>query len=247
MKARPSGLLLALLAVLAIGALAKPERPAPRPTAPPAVGVEPDTAPAPGDGPPVAPAPRMAAVETKAEPTEPPATPAALARRAATVNVSSGRVRAGPSLEARQIGSLPRGAKVAIVGTVGEWLSIEATAQRVIGWMHQSTLALGSAEQPERSRSATAGRQGSDTSRPAPAPLATAAPRGPSDSDIRQAIIRQSIASDYGSCPCPYHVDRGGRQCGGRSAYSKPGGRSPICYAKDVTPAMIARFRSASR
>lgn len=54
-----------------------------------------------------------------------------------------------------------------------------------------------------------------------------------SDADV-QRQIRQSIASYSGSCPCPYSVDRGGRRCGGRSAYSRPGGSAPICYASDV-------------
>lgn len=38
------------------------------------------------------------------------------------------------------------------------------------------------------------------------------------DSEIRQAIIRESIARYSGSCPCPYSVDRGGRRCRGRCA-----------------------------
>ncbi|RWK45425.1 MAG: SH3 domain-containing protein, partial [Mesorhizobium sp.] len=31
-----------------------------------------------------------------------------------------------------------------------------------------------------------------------------------------------------GRCDCPYDLMRNGRLCGGRSAYSKPGGRSPV-------------------
>ena len=31
-------------------------------------------------------------------------------------------------------------------------------------------------------------------------------------------------------CDCPYDIDRAGRRCGRRSAYSKPGGRAPVCY-----------------
>ncbi len=54
-----------------------------------------------------------------------------------------------------------------------------------------------------------------------------------SASEVQRAI-RQSIASYSGSCPCPYSVDRAGRRCGGRSAYSKPGGAAPLCYAADV-------------
>ncbi|BAZ18416.1 hypothetical protein NIES4071_103010 (plasmid) [Calothrix sp. NIES-4071] len=39
--------------------------------------------------------------------------------------------------------------------------------------------------------------------------------------------IRESIS---GSCECPYDTDRRGRRCGGRSAYSRPGGSAPACY-----------------
>src|SRR5262245_4648626 len=64
-----------------------------------------------------------------------------------------------------------------------------------------------------------------------------------SDADIKQAIIRASIASYRGNCPCPYNTDRAGRRCGGRSAYSRPGGASPICYEKDVTQKMVDDYR----
>lgn len=42
--------------------------------------------------------------------------------------------------------------------------------------------------------------------------------------------IRESLT---GSCSCPYDFDKAGRSCGGRSAYSRPGGSSPICYQDD--------------
>lgn len=64
-----------------------------------------------------------------------------------------------------------------------------------------------------------------------------------SDEEIRKLLIQQSIAGYSGSCPCPYNVDRGGRRCGKRSAYIRPGGRSPLCYSKDVTAEMIKRYR----
>lgn len=63
------------------------------------------------------------------------------------------------------------------------------------------------------------------------------------DAQVKQAIIRQSIASYSGSCPCPYSTARNGSRCGRRSAYSRPGGASPICYASDVTPAQVAAYR----
>jgi hypothetical protein len=66
-----------------------------------------------------------------------------------------------------------------------------------------------------------------------------------SDAEIRKELVRRSIALYPGSCPCPYNMDRGGRRCGGRSAYSRPGGRSPVCYDSDVTQGMVERFREA--
>lgn len=48
-----------------------------------------------------------------------------------------------------------------------------------------------------------------------------------------QAEINRSIASYKGSCPCPYSVDRAGRKCGRRSAYSRAGGARPLCYPSD--------------
>lgn len=64
-----------------------------------------------------------------------------------------------------------------------------------------------------------------------------------SDAEIRQAIIRESISNYPGPCACPYNVMRNGRSCGRRSAYSKPGGYSPICYEADVTQDMVRQYR----
>ena len=62
------------------------------------------------------------------------------------------------------------------------------------------------------------------------------------DAEIKQAIIAESIARYKGSCPCPYNADRAGRRCGARSAYTRPGGASPLCYEKDVTQKMVGRL-----
>ena len=64
-----------------------------------------------------------------------------------------------------------------------------------------------------------------------------------SDAQIRRAIIQASIRAYPSSCPCPYSVDRAGRRCGGRSAYSRPGGYAPKCYPDDVTAADIREWR----
>lgn len=68
-----------------------------------------------------------------------------------------------------------------------------------------------------------------------------------SDAQIRQSIIRDSIAAYPGPCACPYNRTRNGSACGGRSAYSRPGGHAPICYPRDVTQAQIADYRRARR
>ncbi len=67
-----------------------------------------------------------------------------------------------------------------------------------------------------------------------------------SDSEIKQKIIDQSIRNYSGSCACPYNTDRAGRKCGKRSAYSKPGGASPICYPGDVSADMIKNYRESN-
>lgn len=64
------------------------------------------------------------------------------------------------------------------------------------------------------------------------------------DAAIRQKIVRASIESYPGNCPCPYNTDRAGRGCGRRSAYSRPGGYSPKCYASDVTAAEVQGYRA---
>ncbi|MQB22581.1 hypothetical protein DXT90_18310 [Agrobacterium tumefaciens] len=63
-----------------------------------------------------------------------------------------------------------------------------------------------------------------------------------SPSIIIQRIIAESIAGYPGTCACPYSTDRRGRKCGNRSAYSKPGGYAPICFAGDVTKSMIEAY-----
>lgn len=67
------------------------------------------------------------------------------------------------------------------------------------------------------------------------------------DQRDRQAMIAESIRNYSGNCPCPYNSDRAGRSCGQRSAYSKPGGASPLCYPGDISDAMLARWRERQR
>jgi hypothetical protein len=66
-----------------------------------------------------------------------------------------------------------------------------------------------------------------------------------SDAQIKQILIDESIAAYSGNCPCPYSTMSNGRKCGRRSAYSRPGGEAPLCYAKDVTAEMVQAYREA--
>jgi hypothetical protein len=68
-----------------------------------------------------------------------------------------------------------------------------------------------------------------------------------SDAQVRQQIIRQSIAAYPGPCACPYNVDRAGRSCGRRSAYSRPGGHAPLCYPRDVSQEEVQAWRQSRR
>lgn len=63
------------------------------------------------------------------------------------------------------------------------------------------------------------------------------------------AILIQASRDQYHAtgrpCACPDDRMRNGSACGGRSAHSRPGGAAPLCYAADVTPAMIEAYRKA--
>jgi len=60
------------------------------------------------------------------------------------------------------------------------------------------------------------------------------APGSLPDAEIALLLLKASRAAYPGNCPCPDDRDRAGRRCGGRSAYSRPGGYAPLCYPHDV-------------
>lgn len=51
----------------------------------------------------------------------------------------------------------------------------------------------------------------------------------PTEPDSQDALtpIRAPLT---GKCDCPYDYTTNGKVCGERSAYSRPGGRDPVCY-----------------
>jgi hypothetical protein len=68
-----------------------------------------------------------------------------------------------------------------------------------------------------------------------------------SDAQVRELIVQESVGAYQASgrpCACPYNTMRNGAACGGRSAYSRPGGAAPICYPADVTDGQIKMWRT---
>jgi hypothetical protein len=63
------------------------------------------------------------------------------------------------------------------------------------------------------------------------------------DAQVRQQMIAESIAAYPGHCPCPYNLASNGSHCGKRSAWSKPGGYAPLCYAQDISDEMVRAWR----
>lgn len=154
------------------------------------------------------------------------------------VTANSLNVRRNPGTSSAIISKLSYGARVAVVSSNQQgWLEISQNSGEM-GWVFGKYISV------ETPVSAAAESQ--------------AAPRvrtisAPSSAEIRKSttvLIQQSIASYAGSCPCPYNRDRGGRRCGKRSAWSRPGGYSPICYDSDVSKGRLdsyfARLRGAT-
>ncbi len=112
--------------------------------------------------------------------------------------------------------SLPqsqKGTVVVVVGSRGAWRSVQYRGRA--GWVSSRYV---SRERPVL------------TSAPRPlSPVAQRrAARAVPENPRKGQPVRQGA---YGQgCDCPYDRMRNGRRCGGNSAWSRPGGRSPKCY-----------------
>ena len=128
------------------------------------------------------------------------------------------RLRAGPATYYDTYAVLPRGQRVQGRGD-SEWVQVTVPSLALRGYVASQYLTSECIEGEELTRATL------------------------SSDDIAGILMARSRSSYSGSCPCPYNTDRAGRRCGGRSAYSRPGGASPLCYRSDVTAQMITRFR----
>ena len=150
------------------------------------------------------------------------------------VTGSGVNLREGPSVSAQIKGQVLKGQRVVLLDQQGGWAKIlPAPDAASTVWMSAQYLA---------------------TTAPVAAPAVKAAPKrsvsAPSTRDVTRAradIIAQSTRAYQGSCPCPYSRNRAGRRCGKSSAWSRPGGASPICYESDVSPARLASYFARKR
>ncbi len=121
-------------------------------------------------------------------------------------------MRTEASLTARVSTVIGKGKRVNVVNYRSGWFSV--TYANRTGWISERYLAENPPPLPQN---------------PVSAPRIMAPPAANRAVSAHQS--GQPIRSPYvGTCDCPYDVMRNGRSCGGRSAYSRPGGRSPVCY-----------------
>jgi hypothetical protein len=138
------------------------------------------------------------------------------------VTATSLNVRAQPTTSSTVVATLPRGSRVRATGVDGVWLLIDLEGGRA-GWIRSDYVSTSQPTSPVQSAPAVTGARFNRH-------------------EVVRAIIEESLAFYPGNCPCPYNRDRAGRSCGARSAYSKPGGRSPLYYERDVTDRMIQEY-----
>jgi SH3-like domain-containing protein len=143
------------------------------------------------------------------------------------VAANSLNVRASPSVGSEVLLTASRGTQVLAVSQSNGWYEVQLSNGST-GWMSADYLS-----------DVAPAAQAEIATQPTPVPTPT---RQVDRGAAIKAIIAESLQYYSGSCPCPYNRDRGGRSCGARSAYSKPGGASPLCYPADVTEAMIANY-----
>lgn len=138
------------------------------------------------------------------------------------VDASSLRVRAGPTINTKQVWNLKRDQAVSTYQREGDWVFVKG--ERFSGWVHGGYLTPNKAKREAQ-------------------PVQQAKPKL-SNQKIINILISRSLGQYRRNCPCPYNSASNGSRCGKRSAYSRPGGASPLCYPSDISRGMIADYRS---
>ncbi len=121
-------------------------------------------------------------------------------------------MRTQPSTSSGIITTIDRGARVRVLNRRQGWFSVEY--QHRTGWVSEALLS----EDPPRAPSKPVSTPRITT----PSAVARTAPARRPGQPVRSPYV--------GTCDCPYDRMRNGRICGRTSAYSRPGGREPVCY-----------------
>lgn len=186
--------------------------------------------------PPVQTAYSLQPISTEVTPTAPSYTPASTAATSSaepTRLVVSGHdvsLRSGPGPKTKILDRLRRGSEVLELERETGWVKVRHPVTGIDGWVKASLVHSKdptAAEVPHEAR---------EEIRPPKAPVVAT-------SVIIARLLAESRTSYPGNCACPDDVDKRGHRCGARSAYSRPGGYAPLCYPRDVTAEMIAKYR----
>jgi SH3-like domain-containing protein len=146
------------------------------------------------------------------------------------VGASRLNVRSAPGATQSSIAILAKGSEVLVLEVREGWARIRTRDGKLRGWVSSNFL--------RKQRPVLVPAMPAFTE-----PNSLPVLKKPKKTVNREAVVREIIAFSIqtysGRCPCPYNTMRNGRRCGGNSAYSRPGGRAPICYPEDVTNQMI--------
>lgn len=151
------------------------------------------------------------------------------------VRGSSVALRNGPGKNYSILDRYEAGRELDAFDIDGEWTQVRDLLTQREGWISSALLSGAKPDLPKKEESKP---------KPDQTPSPSKTPPLLPDSLIIQRLIAASIANYPGSCPCPESRDRAGRRCGNRSAWARGGGYAPLCYANDITPAMITAFRN---
>lgn len=162
-----------------------------------------------------APATAKSAAPLRPSPLKASAQPSRAAPATHSVAANSLRVRGLPTTAAEVLTELPRGSMVTILASSDGW-GLVGLADGRQGWVSIEYLApLSSKATPPTTQE----------------PIQLFTP--PAKTKSKPAIGQPLRDAYVGTCDCPYDRKRNGARCGGTSAYSRPGGRSPACYVGD--------------
>ncbi|MGP1354547.1 MAG: SH3 domain-containing protein [Parasphingopyxis sp.] len=141
------------------------------------------------------------------------------------------RCREAPTTSSNILSTLTRGQRVSVIEIQSGWALIDRVQDC---WSSMDYLSRSQPVDDDSPADSEPARLVAET--PPPSPQM-------SDSQIRREILQRSRSMSSGRCDCPDDRMRNGRRCGGNSAWSRPGGRSPICYPGDVSQSAIDAYR----